>query len=121
MNYNDMEKYLQEIMDKNDDFFGKAEYIVAFIWNYEGDKMIDMWKFDGNYVDDRSGPLSEAKIFRNQKECKDLGLASGNTLLVLGYEEKLRRQKINIKDYLKGDPPNLPLELLNEKDFFGNN
>ncbi|MBU4246355.1 MAG: hypothetical protein ABIF85_03180 [Nanoarchaeota archaeon] len=46
-----------------------------------------------------------------------LGMASGNTLLVLDYEEKLRRQSEDLKSYFNGPSPHLPLELLNGMDF----
>jgi hypothetical protein len=118
MNQEALGEYLKGIFDSNADFFGKAHYVIGCIWNYQGDKMVDLWRFNSNFVDDRSGPLSEAKVFRNQRECADLGLASGNTLLVLGMEEKLRRQAPSLKDYLGGEPPHLPLEILNGKDFF---
>jgi len=87
------------------------------LWSFDKDKMIDMWKFSDNEVDDRSGPLAEARVYRNGKRCNKLGLASGNTLLVLGYEEKLRRQSKSTKHYLKGQPPVLPLEIQNGMDF----
>jgi hypothetical protein len=45
-------------------------------------------------------------------------MASGNTLLVLGHEEKMRRQSKNLQNYLDGPPPTLPLEIMNGKDFF---
>ena len=73
---------------------------------------------DNNHVDDYSGPLGEVRVFRNGELSNNLGMASGNTLLVLGYEEKLRRQSKDLKGYLKGSVPKLPLELSNGKNFF---
>jgi hypothetical protein len=110
--------YLREIFEANVDFIGSADYVIGFIWSYEGDRMLDLWRFKSNHVDDRSGPLGDVRVFRNQKECSELGLASGNTLFVLGIEEKLRRQASSLRGYLRGDRPHLPLELLNGEDFF---
>ncbi|MEI6499198.1 MAG: hypothetical protein WCO23_04495 [bacterium] len=62
--------------------------------------------------------MGEVKIYKDGKECSNLGIASGNTLLVLGYEEKLRRQATDLNAYFNGPPPALPLELLNRKNFF---
>jgi len=121
MSYKDIEKYIKEIIYKDEKYFKDSDYLVAFMWRYKKDKMIDIWKFDSNYVDDRSGPLGEVRIYRNQSRCTNLGMASGNTLLVLGYEEKLRRQSKDLQEYLEGPPPGLPLEILNGKDFFKSN
>jgi hypothetical protein len=79
--------------------------------------MIDVWKFNVNHVDDRSGPLGNIRVYREGKICTDLGLASGNTLFLIGYEEKLRRQSKNLKSFLDGPDPKLPLETMNEKTF----
>jgi hypothetical protein len=116
--YDSLKKYIEDIIHKNNDYFKDSTYLIVFIWNYEGNKMVDIWKFDANFVDDRSGPLGEAKIFKEGVECHDLGLASGSTLMILGYEEKLRRQAGDINAYFQGPPPELPLEIINKQDFF---
>lgn len=112
-----LEEYLKNII-LSDSYYNDATYIIAFIWSFKGEKMADLWKFNNNHVDDRSGPLGNVKVYREGKSCNDLGLASGNTLLVLGYEEKLRRQSKDLESYLDGPAPKLPLEILNGKDFF---
>lgn len=116
--YKDLKTYLEKILQKNRKFMDDADFLVAFIWSYNANKMIDLWKFYGNCVDERSGPLSDSIVFRNGEACTNLGMASGNTLIVLGYEEKLRRQSENLKSFLAGPPPNLPLEIMSGKDFF---
>lgn len=113
----DLEAYILDVI-KSDTDYKTASYIIVFMWSFDGDRMLDVWMFNDNHVDDRSGPLGDAKVYREGKIVKDLGIASGNTLLVLGYEEKLRRQSSTLKTYLDGPPPKLPLEILNEKDFF---
>jgi hypothetical protein len=113
----DVEKYINNIVVA-DPYYNDATYLIAFIWSYNGEKMADIWKFNNNHVDDRSGPLSDVRVYREGLQCNNLGLASGNTLLVLGYEEKLRRQSKNIKEYLSGPLPKLPLEIMNSVDFF---
>ncbi len=113
-----LEKYILNIIGTDGEYYSDTSYIIGFIWSYNGEKMIDVWKFNNNHVDDRSGPLGNVRVYREGKICTDLGLASGNTLLVLGYEEKLRRQSKNLKSYLSGPVPKLPLEIMNGKDFF---
>lgn len=104
----------------SDKYYKDASYIIAFIWSFNGEKMIDIWKFNDNHVDDRSGPLGDVRVYIEGKLCNNLGLASGNTLLVLGYEEKLRRQSKDLKSYLAGPVPKLPLEIMNGENFFTN-
>ncbi|MEK7166963.1 MAG: hypothetical protein AAB732_00925, partial [Patescibacteria group bacterium] len=67
---------------------------------------------------DRSGPLGDVRVYREGKLCNKLGFASGNTLIVLGYEERLRRQSKDLKSYLNRPVPKLPLEIMNGKSFF---
>ncbi len=112
-----LDDYIKSII-LSDPYYKDASYIIAFIWSLQGEKMIDMWKFNDNHVDDRSGPLGDVRVYREGVLCNDMGLASGNTLLVLGYEEKMRRQSKDLKSYLDGPPPKLPLEIMNGKDFF---
>jgi hypothetical protein len=113
-----VQDYLTKIYQDNVEYYHTSDYLIGFLWSYQGAKMLDLWKFEPNPVDERSGPLSECRVYRDGVEVKDIGISSGNTLLVLGYEEKLRRSKRSLKEYLEGDPPKLPHELLNGKDFF---
>ncbi|MFA6268519.1 MAG: hypothetical protein WCW13_05430 [archaeon] len=110
-------EYIKNII-LSDKYYNDATYIIAFIWSLNGEKMIDVWKFNDNHVDNRSGPLGDVKVYREGKLCNNLGLASGNTLIVLGYEERLRRQSKDLKSYLNGPVPKLPLEIMNGKSFF---
>lgn len=114
----DLEAYIIDIIATDFEYYQDSSYIIGFIWSNEGQKMIDIWKFIDNYVDDRSGPLGDARVYKEKEPCFGLSLASGNTLLVLGYEEKLRRQSKDLKSYLSGPVPKLPLEIVNGKDFF---
>ncbi|MBP9691557.1 hypothetical protein KBD81_05770 [Candidatus Woesebacteria bacterium] len=113
-----LETFMHSIISQ-DNYYRDASYIICFIWAMEGKKMVDVWKFVDNYVDDRSGPLGDVRVYKEGTISTDAGLASGNTLLVLGYEEKLRRQSKDLKDYLGGPIPRLPLEIMNGMDFFG--
>ena len=103
---------------KKDSYFDDSSYIITFIWSLNWEKMIDIWKFTQNHVDDRSWPLWDIRVYREWKICNNLWLASWNTLLVLSYEEKLRRQSRDLKSYLGWPVPKLPLEIMNWKDFF---
>lgn len=105
----DLQNYLTKIISTDQEFFSDMNYGITFLWSLDGEKMVDFWKFNANYVDDRSGPLADVRIYRESKSTTDLGTASGNTLLVLGIEEKLRRKYKTIVDYLNGPAPKLPV------------
>lgn len=109
---------LLSIIKSDKEYYQDASYMIWFIRSYNGEKMIDMWKFTHNNVDDRSWPLSEVRVYREWVISHDLWLASGNTLLVLGYEEKLRRQSGKLTTYLSWPAPQLPLEVCNNIDYF---
>ena len=113
-----LEKYFENIINKNFEVYRNIDYIVSFIWNFEWNKMAAIWKFKENHVDDRSWPLSEVSVYKNWEKCENLWLASWNTLLVLWFEEKFRRQSKNLKSYLDWPIPKMPLEIVNGKDFF---
>lgn len=110
--------YIKKIISENKEYYKDSSYIITFIWSLDWEKMVDIWKFNNNHVDDRSWPLSECRVYKSWILCDNLWLASGNTLLVLWYEEKLRRQEKNLKKYLLWNPPALPLEMCNKLNFF---
>jgi len=118
LNEAEVGSYIKNIIENEPKYYADSSYIICFIWSLDGEQMVDVWKFNENHVDDRSGPLSEVRVYREWKICNNLGLASGNTLLVLWYEEKMRRQSQNLQDYLDGPVPQLPLEVVNKKNFF---
>jgi hypothetical protein len=112
-------KDISKIIIDNSDFYKNYDYLIGFIWSDDGkSKMIDLWMFSSNHVDDRSGPLGDVKVFKNGNICNMDGLVSGNTLIILGYEERLRRQSGSLTNYLKQVPPKLPFEMMNGRDFF---
>lgn len=114
----DLERHVRKLIKSDPKYFADMNYAISFIWNFEGKRMLDMWKFNGNFVDDRSGPLADVRVYKDMNIERELGAASGNTLLVLGYEEKLRRESHDLATYLKGSAPVLPFGLQLPEDFF---
>ena len=110
--------FFENILEENTEKYKNSSYIISFIWNFKWNKMVDIWNFNENYVDDRSWPIWNASVYRNWKSCDNLWLASWNTLLILWYEEKIRRQSKNLEDYLNWAVPKMPLEIVNWKEFF---
>ncbi|KUK77570.1 MAG: hypothetical protein XD93_0228, partial [candidate division WS6 bacterium 34_10] len=68
----------------------KGEYHVLFVWNLDKERMTDIWIYEMENWSD-SGPLISCKTFRGCEECTDAGIASGDSIIVLGREEELRR------------------------------
>lgn len=88
-----------------------ADYAICFAWRDGTDFMVDMWTFSGTDTWG-SGPLADVAIFREGKPDGASGVGSGNSLLVLGLEETLRRQSIGIEAYLRSTRPSLPPDLV---------
>jgi len=76
----------------------KGSYHILFIWNLNGERMTDIWIHDMKNWSD-SGPLLECHTFRDVTICEDAGIASGDSIIVLGREEELRRKSKSIEDY----------------------
>jgi len=113
-----LKKYIQNILQNNSKRHKDTSYIIAFIWWFDWNKVIDMWDFTENFVDDKSWPLWDVIIYKEWKPCKNLSSSSWSTLLILWAEEKLRRQSSDLKTFLNWDRPRLPLEVCNWLDFF---
>ena len=121
MNKKEILDYIQWIIDWHKSYYEDAWYLITFIWSNNWKKMIDIWKYTENPVDDRSWPLSDVVVYEDWKPCHWMWIASGNTLFVLGYEEKLRRQSSSLEEYLAWPAPTLPLDIINGKNFFDYN
>lgn len=111
-------KYFEEILNKNKDQYKNTSYIISFIWWFEKSKMVDIWSFEDNFVDDKCWPLWDVQVYKDQEKCYDLSSSSWSTLIILWAEEKLRRQSEDLKSYLDWPIPKMPLEIVNGKEFF---
>lgn len=112
------ELYLANLYSRHKEILSDGEYYICFLWSDNTYKMMDIWKFKENTFDDRSGPLNQAYIFKNLDRLDLVDIGSGNTIMVLGYEEKARRQSKDIADYLNNNRPKLPFGICNDKQFF---
>ncbi len=63
-------------------------------------------------MDELSGPLADMGVYQDGKKIATMGVASGNTLAVLGIEELHRRQCKSLNEYLL-KRPEIPKELWN--------
>lgn len=93
-----IQKHIDKLYEKNRQELSKGDYHILFVWNLEGNRMTDVWIHDMQNWSD-SGPLVECITFRNLERCHDAGIASGDSLIVLGREEELRRKVKNLEEY----------------------
>jgi len=97
-NHSEIVSQLQNLYQKNQNVL-KGQYHILFVWNLEGKRMTDVWIHLVNEWSD-SGPVLECYTFRDLEPCKDAGIASGDSIIVLAREEELRRRCKNLNDYL---------------------
>ena len=112
-----IKSHLEQLYDScKDEIAGKGEYHIIILWDDGPDIMTDVWIF--SKVDSwGSGPLVDAKIFRNKNKVLDIGVSAGNGLVMLGKEEEHRRTKNSLKEYIEEPRPKLPEFMSINKDF----
>jgi hypothetical protein len=100
-------------------------YHIIILWDEASDNkaassvdiMTDVWIFDK--IDSwGSGPLVDAKIYRNMKPETTIGISAGDGLLMLGREEELRRTSKSLDEYLNGNRAVLPEDISPKEQFY---
>jgi hypothetical protein len=94
-----LEEYVNGVVDQEFDFFKDADMILAYVWNQGKIPYCDIWKVNRNDISDDSGFLYDVRIYSDHKLVTDMGVASGNSSIVVTAEEMLLRDLI-IKDNL---------------------
>lgn len=94
-----LESYINEIVETSTEYYKSADMILAYVWNQEDVPYADVWKVSRNNISDDSGFLYDVRIYASTKVVTDMGVASGNSSIVLTAEELLLRELI-IKDGL---------------------
>ena len=94
----DLEQHLADLYSAHMSL-KKCAYHILFCWNLEGHRMTDVWIHAMENWSD-SGPLIECLTFRDLEPCDDAGIASGDSLIVLGREEELRRSLPDLECYI---------------------
>jgi hypothetical protein len=96
----------------------KGQYHILFVWNLDKERMTDVWIHEMENWSD-SGPLISCKTFRGYQKCTDAGIASGDSIIVLGREEELRRNSRDIPTYVDRSKklPNFPKQLTPDIEF----
>jgi hypothetical protein len=97
-NKDEIIEHIENLYKQNSSLI-KGEYHILFIWNLNKERMTDVWIHEMENWSD-SGPLISCKTFRGYKECNDAGIASGDSIIVLGREEELRRNSKDMESYV---------------------
>ena len=110
-----IQHHIDALIDKNS-LPKDTDYLIAILWADGSNLMTDIWIFTKTDAWG-SGPLADVRIFQGNNPVNSIGIGSGNTLMVLGNEEELRRTSKSLRKYLSGPRPKLPDYLLLKEDF----
>jgi hypothetical protein len=121
---NEIFKSKEEIVEHIDNLYKEngslkiGQYHIIFVWNLNKQRMTDVWIHEMKNWSN-SGPLISCKTFRGYQECTDAGIASGDSLIVLGREEELRRNCKNIEEYVDRSNilPEFPKDFAPDREF----
>ena len=91
------------------------------MWNDEQDKVCDIWIFD-KIESWGSGPLVDVKIYRNLSRETNTGVSAGDGVIMLGreteLEERLRKSKKSLEDYINSERAQLPEDIKPVEEFY---
>lgn len=98
--------HLLEILERNREKLRVFNYVLAAIWGDNGTKFIDFFGYNG--INRWPGnPDVSAFVSRNGIYVPQTQTTCGDTLIVLGEEEKHRRTRSSLDDYMN-NPPYIP-------------
>lgn len=117
-----VEQHIRKLYQSHPQTLSKGDYHILLAWNLEGHRMTDVWIHHlKNWSD--SGPLLECCIFRDFEVTNEAGIASGDSIMLLGREEELRRQlqkqELSWKEYLDRSThlPSFPFDMTPTEKF----
>jgi len=94
IDHNSIQKYVSSVIKSDMGFCKDADMIIAYVWNQEDVPYCDLWRINRNEISDDSGFLYDARIYKGLEVITDMGVASGNSSIVLTAEEMLLRELI---------------------------
>lgn len=118
-----MIRHIESLYAKHTKSLNKGTYHILFVWNLDGKRMTDVWVHNmNNVIETTSGPLLDSYVFKDLELSTDAGIASGDSILVLGREEELRRKlgkNTDIREYVNREKhmPDFPQDMVG-KSFF---
>lgn len=93
----------------------KIEYFKAILWGENERKVIDFFSYNSLLDNWKGNPDLSAWVVRDRIWRREQNISCGEGMILLGEEEKLRRNTKNIEEYLSRT---LNLEKLNELFLF---
>lgn len=89
-----IEQYVASLLKADPAYFKDADMILAYVWNQGTEPCCDIWKIMRNDISDDSGFLYDARVYQGTAQTSALGVASGNSSIVITAEEMLLRELI---------------------------
>jgi hypothetical protein len=89
-----IESYVTKVLQQDGAFIDGADMVIAVVWNQDDTPYCDVWKVNRNTYSDDSGFLYDVRVYKDTQAITDMGVASGNTSIVLTAEEMLLRDLI---------------------------
>lgn len=89
-----LETYVSEIVKANLDYYRDSDMILAYVWNQEDVPYADVWKVSRNDISDDSGFLYDVRVYQDKQITTGMGVASGNSSIVVTAEEMLLRELV---------------------------
>ena len=98
-----IERYVKHALEANLERLTDADMLICYAWNDGSVPMVDPWKVKRNKLSDDSGFLYDAFTLKDTAVVTDMGISSGNSLIVFTAEEMLLRdlvidQKLSFKE-----------------------
>lgn len=91
-----LEEYINSIMEGDPDYYKDADMVLAYVWNQDAVPYCDIWKVMRNDLSDDSGFLYDVRIYADHKVTTEMGVASGNSSIVVTAEEMLLRDLVMV-------------------------
>lgn len=86
-----IETYVNSIIESDLAYHKDAGIVLAYVWNQGTVPYCDVWKITRNTISDDSGFLYDVRVYEDTKMITTMGVASGNSSIVLAAEEILLR------------------------------
>jgi hypothetical protein len=103
--------HVVDIMEKYRGTLQPADFLISMLWGEDGIRTAEVFGY-GDITEWPGNPTVYNWVFRNGVHCPDQRqISCGDTLIVLGEEEKQRRHSKDFLDYIT-KPPKPPADLL---------
>ena len=96
--------YVEEIFARHKRILEPADFLIAALWGDKGQKIAEVFGYAGIYPWP-GNPEVNSWVFRDGiYHLYEREIACGDTMIVLGEEEKARRKSPNLQFYMENPP-----------------